>query len=79
MANAQPDDLPVVESTAYPCRHLRNKGMYVYTDGDTDQAGDEDDHSVYWCLKSMTSYGPDDDPVGGRECRDSSRSCYESI
>jgi hypothetical protein len=78
MAESQPDDLPITESTALPCRHLRNKGMYVYTDGPGESDG-ADDHAVYWCLKTMKSFGPDDDMVGGRECRDASRSCYESL
>jgi hypothetical protein len=77
-----PDDLPVVESPsapAPPCRHLRNKGMYVYTDGSGGEANEGYDNSIYWCLKSMTGFGPDDDLVGGAECRDPERSCYEPL
>ena len=33
MADTEPDELPVARRPIAPCRHLRNKGMYVYTDG----------------------------------------------
>jgi hypothetical protein len=79
MAENQADDLPVLESTASPCCHLRSKGMYVYADATSGEFDADDDHSVYWCQKTMKNFGPDDDMVGGRECRDASRSCYESI
>jgi hypothetical protein len=79
MDNSEPQDLPVVQAPALPCRHLRSKGMYVYTDGLASESLDEDDSTIYWCFKSMKSFGPDDEMVGGRECRDPSRSCYESL
>ena len=45
------------------CRHLRSKGMYVYTDG-VDMGFDHDyDNTIYWCLKTMKSFGPDDEMV----------------
>ena len=34
MTSTNPNDLPVVEAVTSPCRHLRSKGMYVYTDAD---------------------------------------------
>jgi hypothetical protein len=79
MDNIEPNQLPVVEPLAAACRHLRNKGMYVYTDGQGDDAEDDFDASVYWCFNTMKSFGPDDESVGGRECRNPSRSCYEAI
>lgn len=70
---------PVVLSKV-PCRHLRSKGMYVYTDGISGEPKDEEnDNSIYWCLNTMKSFGPDDDFVDGRECRNPSRSCYEPM
>jgi hypothetical protein len=79
MANTEPGDLPVIETQAVPCRHLRNKGMYVYTDGSSEgeETAEDFDSTVYWCLQTMKNFGPDDEMVGGRECRDMSRSCYE--
>jgi hypothetical protein len=62
-----------------PCRHLRNKGMYVYTDGQGGESHEGYDNSIYWCLKTMTGFGPDDDLCDGRDCRVSARSCYEPL
>ena len=65
---------------AGPCRHLRNKGMYVYTDGLAGETRDDDnDGSIYWCQQTMKSFGPDDEFVDRRDCRAPGRSCYEAI
>ena len=53
--------------------------MYVYTDGQGDQAHEDYDNTAYWCLKSMKNFGPDDEIVGGPECNNPSRTCYEPI
>lgn len=71
-----PDDRPAAKPV--PCRHLRSKGMYVYTDGSTPDHGDYD-NTIYWCLKSMKSFGPDDDMVDRESCCEASRSCYEPL
>lgn len=63
--------------TAAMCRHLRSKGMYVYTDGQSAPSHDDYDNTIYWCLKTMKGFGPDDDQVNGHECRNPERSCYE--
>jgi hypothetical protein len=78
MENQELNQLPIVEPRASACRHLRNKGMYVYTDGQGSDTEDDFDSSVYWCFNTMKNFGPDDDFVGGRECRNASRSCYEA-
>jgi hypothetical protein len=75
MPDAPSPDSPPAEATASPCRHLRSKGMYVYTDGQT-PAHDDYDNTIYWCLKTMKGFGPDDDMVNGEECRNPARSCY---
>ena len=62
-----------------PCRHLRSKGMYVYTDTTNDSVDEENDGSIYWCLSTMKSFGPDDEYVDRRECRNTGRSCFEPI
>ena len=51
--------------------------MYVYTDGLGGESHGDYDNSIYWCLKTMKSFGPDDDFVSGDDCRSPSRSCYE--
>ncbi len=50
--------------------------MYVYTDGQGDVPGD-DDNSLYWCMTTMKDYGPDNEQVEGRACHDPLRSCYQ--
>jgi hypothetical protein len=57
------------------CRHLRHKGMYVYPDGLP--ADHDDSASIFWCLRSMTAYGPDDESIGREPCADPNRPCYE--
>ena len=79
MASAESNDLPIVDETTTPCRHLRNKGMYVYTDGSGDEAQSDYDNTIYWCLKTMKGFGPDDEFVDARDCRIASRSCYEPM
>jgi len=59
------------------CRHLRSKAMYVYTDGASQEEYEESDSTNFWCLQSMKAFGPDDEPVTGRDCRNATRSCYE--
>jgi hypothetical protein len=73
------DPLPVIEPRVVPCRHLRSVGMYLYPDRSHDDTSDHFDSSAYWCAQTMKSFGPNDDQVGGRECRDPSRSCHEPI
>ena len=70
-------ELPMVEEA--PCRHLRHKGMYVYTDGISHEAHEGYDNTIYWCLNTMKSFGPDDDMVDGQGCRNPGRTCYEPI
>ncbi len=77
MASPESNDLPVVEPSSVPCRHLRNKGMYVYSDGQGREPHEDYDNTIYWCLKTMKEYGPDDDMVGGPDCHNPQRSCYE--
>jgi hypothetical protein len=71
------NELPVVEPPSVPCRHLRNKGMYVYSDGNGGQSHEDYDNTIYWCLKTMKDFGPDDEMVAGADCRNPSRTCYE--
>jgi hypothetical protein len=77
MTDPETNELPVVEPQAPRCRHLRNKGMYVYSDGQGREAHEDYDNTIYWCLKTLKEYGPDDDNVGGADCHNPERSCYE--
>lgn len=78
MSAAESDPRPAPEARpAGPCRFLRTKSMYVFTDGSGDDHGD--DNSIFWCLQTMKNYGPDDDFVDRQGCCDGSRSCHEPI
>ena len=83
MSDLEPTPAPAPErpvQPAGPCRHLRHKGMYVYTDGPPDESHQYGyDNTIYWCLQTMKSFGPDDDLVDREGCCDGSRSCYEAI
>jgi hypothetical protein len=52
--------------------------MYVYTDGSR-EVDEDDDTSVYWCLKTMKGFGPDDDIVDRSGCCKPGRPCYEPL
>jgi len=70
---------PAHGALAAPCRYLRSNGMYIF-DGRPDGTDDDDyEPSGSWCLQTMKAFGPDDDLVGRRECRDSGRPCYEPL
>ena len=79
MSSPADGDLPVLDSdaTASPCRHLRHKGMFVYTDGCGGETHDDPGSTAYWCLKTMKAFGPDDDLVNAEECASPARSSYE--
>jgi hypothetical protein len=77
MSSDETNDPNSPEPTAPPCRHLRSKGMYVYTDGKGGQPHDDYDNTIYWCLRTMKEFGPDDETVAGPECQNPSRTCYE--
>ena len=78
MSSADSPQLPIVE-TSTPCRHLRNKGMYVYTDGLGGESHGDYDNTIYWCLKTMKGFGPDDEYVSREDCCDVNRACYEPL
>jgi hypothetical protein len=79
MDSPDPVDLPIVEPKLAACRHLRSAGMYLYSDGQARETHAEYDNTAFWCLKSFTNFGPDDEIVGRAECRDPARTCYEPI
>jgi hypothetical protein len=74
----QPDETPGAPSQpGPPCRHLRSKGMYVYTDASAEEPSDFD-NTIFWCQKTLKDIGPDDGFVGREDCRDPARGCYEA-
>ncbi|WP_165253156.1 hypothetical protein [Paludisphaera soli] len=76
----QPDGTtgtPAPSQPGPPCRHLRFKGMYVYTDVAPSEEPGEYDNTIFWCQKTLKDFGPDQGFVGREDCRDGSRACYE--
>ena len=61
-----------------PCRQLRFKGMYVYTDDSASEEPLDYDNTIFWCQKTLKDIGPDDGFVGREDCRETARRCYES-
>ena len=58
------------------CRHLRTKMMHVASDWESRAEDYPSSTASYWCLKTMSSAGPDDAPAVLGDCR-SGRSCFE--
>lgn len=79
MSTADPSESPVVDPSSPPCRHLRNKGMYVYTDGVHVHDHADYDNTIHWCIRTHKNFGPDDELVAGDDCRNPGRSCYEPL
>jgi hypothetical protein len=75
---AEPDAERDARPVGPPCRHLRHNGMYIFTDG-SGESREDYDTSSYWCLHTMKSFGPDDERVGGEECRRPGRTCHEPL
>jgi hypothetical protein len=72
----RPDSLPL-------CKHFQSKGMFIHRTlnppATADEPGQDDElagDGYCWCLKSMTSLGPDHLGVSRRLCRPG-RVCYE--
>ncbi len=59
------------------CKNLLCKGMYLnYGLPETERVTGDGN---FWCGKTQTTYGPDDQLVGDGECRHTGRGCYESL
>jgi len=78
MPASEPSPQPPSSS---PCRHLRHAGMLVRSDGlaQSQDPNHDYDNTIHWCLKTTKGFGPDDDMVDGRACRDPSRSCHQPL
>ena len=76
-----PDEAPDASSPSQPgppCRYLRSKGMYVYTDDASGEEPSDYDNTIFWCQKTLKDIGPDDGFVGREDCRDPARGCHEA-
>lgn len=65
--------------TSMPCRYLRTKRMYIpaLAGGALDIEPAGDDQSFYWCNKTLSFLGVDDNPVHSCVCQPG-RSCHET-
>lgn len=68
MNEPKPQAAPTIQ-----CKHLRCKEMYYGAHGQQDESAFP---QVYWCAKTLESYGPDKDGADSEECCEG-RTCYE--
>ena len=70
-----PPDKP---TPSLPCRHLRTKRMYIpaLAEGALDIEPNHNDQSFYWCNKTLSALGVDDNQVHPCVCQPG-RSCHE--
>jgi len=68
-----------VPAVSLPCRHLRTKRMYIpsLAEGALDSENYRDDQSFYWCNKTLTALGQDDEQVHPCVCQPG-RTCHEA-
>lgn len=58
------------------CQNLRHKLMYVDMRQNTPGlVDDSSDTRIFFCNKTQDQFGPDNEPVGPKDCSQS-RSCY---
>ena len=69
------EELNVLQQ-AERCSNLLSKGLYCNAGMPPGEraTGDGD----FWCGKTQTTYGPDDQLCDGDHCRNATRSCYEA-
>ncbi len=63
------------------CKHLRTKTLYVGAspqDAFAEKQGEHETPCHVWCNLTQSVVGPDDGPVHKPNCRNSTRSCFES-
>jgi hypothetical protein len=62
-----------------PCRFLRTKRMYIpaLADGALDLTDEANDQSCYWCNKTQSALGRDDNQVHPSLCQPG-RACHEA-
>ncbi len=70
---------PEQPAPSLPCRHLRTKRMYIpsLAASALDAESYHDDQSFFWCNKTLSALGHDDDQVHPCVCIPG-RSCHET-
>mgnify|MGYP001156807845 CR=1 FL=1 len=59
------------------CQHLRTKALYI-PGGSLKNLVEANPSSYYWCNRTMTVVGPDDDFVSPNGCK-KSRHCFVGV
>lgn len=67
-------ELPVVE-TAARCKSLLSKGLYINAGLPAGEEATGDGN--FWCGKTQTVLGPDQQWCDNEHCTDATRTCYE--
>jgi hypothetical protein len=70
------DTIQIEEQPTY-CRNLRTKKMYIPALCQESDPREETDTAQFWCMKTHTGIGPDNNPVRVRKCS-ADRSCFEN-
>ena len=69
------EELKIIQ-TGRRCRSLLSKGLYINAGLPPGEQAAGDGN--FWCGKTQTTYGPDDQLCDGENCTDAARSCYEA-
>jgi hypothetical protein len=72
-----PTEKPAAPAPSMPCRFLRTKRMYIPALAEGALDFKEDDQSFYWCNKTLSALGADDNQVHPCLCQPG-RACHEA-
>ncbi len=59
------------------CRYLRTKSFYT-AEKNEKTLTEESPGRAFWCVRSVSGIGPDDQVVGPTECN-AERACFETV
>ena len=74
-----PPEKSAPPAPSLPCQFLRTKRMYIpaLAEGALDINADSNDQAFYWCNKTLSALGVDDNQVHPCLCQPG-RSCHEA-
>jgi hypothetical protein len=72
-----PTESPAATAPFVPCRFLRTKRMYIPALADGALDFKEDGQACYWCNKTLSALGRDDNQVHPSLCQPG-RACHEA-
>jgi len=65
-------------TVVYVCKHLRTKSLFTSDARGNRVLVEPAPAAYYWCTRSGTGFGPDNDFVGPKECV-AERTCYHPV